>query len=175
MKRGGKMTKEEYLAIIKRIESIHTRFEELDSDDEDYDNQLYQIWEEVNSLPIRDLKIELTPKKENEKIRTYVMLDSEGEFPRVFRIPEEAYEDVTEALYQVYTNYDTHWKFYDNVGIEPDTLFALIANYKGLPITDIFKYAGMNNVRYWNSHPYENDLVSMVSDEEEKIKGPSLF
>ena len=168
------MTKEEYLTIIKRIASIHTRFDELDSDDEDYDNQLYLMWEEVNSLPIGDLKIELTPKKENEKIRTYVMLDSEGEFPTVFRIPEDAYEDVTKTLHQVYTSYDTHWKFYDTVGIDPDTLFALIVNYKELPITDIFKNADMNNVRYWNSHPYEDDLVSMVSDEE-KRKGPSLF
>lgn len=162
------MTKEKYLEIITKIDAIENKFWELDETDEDYDDQVGTLSLEVGLLHLDNIKLPIIPKKTNEVIEPYIVLDPEFEFPVIYEIPFENYEEVTETLYEVYTNYRDRSEFYDSVGITLSNLIALVLNCKGLPITSFKSPVKMNNVRYWNSMPYTNSLLSMVSSENKK-------
>lgn len=163
------MMKEEYLEIITKIDAIENKFWELDETDEDYHNQVEALSLEVRLLHLDNIKLPIISQKPNEVIETYIVLDSEFEFPVIYEIPFENYREVTEALYEVYTNYRDRSEFYDSVGISLSNLIALVLNCKGLSITSFKSSVGMNNVRYWNSTPYTNNLLSMVSSENKKM------
>lgn len=163
------MTKEEYLEIIMKIDGIENKFWELDETAEDYDNQVESLSLEVNSLYLDNIKLPIIPKKPNEVTEPYIVLDAEFEFPVIYEIPFEDYGEVTEALYEIYTNYRDRSEFYDSVGISLSNLIALVLNCKGLSITSFKSSVGMNNVRYWNNMPYTNSLLSMVSSERKKF------
>jgi len=163
------MTKEEYLEIVMKIDNIENKFWELDETAEDYDNQVDNLSLEVNLLHLDNIKLPIIPKKPNEVTEPYIVLDAEFEFPVIYEIPFDDYGEVTEALYEVYTNYSDRSKFYDSVGITLSSLIALVLNCKGLPITSFKSPVRMNNVRYWNSMPYTNSLLSMVSSENKRI------
>ena len=162
------MIKEEYLEIIMKINDIENKFWELDETSEDYSNQIEFLTLEVDLLHLDNIKLPIVPKKPNEVVESYIVLDPEFEFPKIYEIPFEKYEEVTETLYEVYTNYNDRSQFYDSVGIELSNLIALVLNCKGLSITSFKSSVGMNNVRYWNSMPYTNNLLSMVSMEDKK-------
>ena len=163
------MMKEKCLEIIMKIDDIENKFWELDETDEDYSNQVETLSLEVDLLYLDNIKLPIIPQKPNEAIEPYIVLDPEFEFPVIYEIPFEKYEEVTETLYEVYTNYRDRSEFYDSVGISLSNLVALVLNCKGLPITSFKTSVGMNNVRYWNSTPYTNNLLSMVSSENKKI------
>lgn len=162
------MIKEEYLEIIMKINDIENRFWELDEAGEDYPNQVEALGLEVNLLGLDDIKLPIIPKKPNEVIESYIVLDSEFEFPVIYEIPFEIYGEVTETLYEVYTNFRDRSQFYDSVGITLSNLIALVLNCKGLSITSFKSSVQMNNVRYWNNMPYTNNLLSMVSKGDNK-------
>ena len=163
------MMKEKCLEIIMKIDDIENKFWELDETDEDYSNQVETLSLEVDLLYLDNIKLPIIPQKPNEVIEPYIVLDPEFEFPVIYEIPFEKYEEVTETLYEVYTNYRDRSEFYDSVGISLSNLVALVLNCKGLPITSFKTSVRMNNVRYWNSTPYTNNLLSMVSSENKKI------
>lgn len=162
------MIKEEYMEIIMKINDIENRFWGLDETDIDYSNQVENLNLEVNLLHLDDIKLPIKPKNTNEIIEPYIVLDSEFEFPVIYEISLENYGEVTETLYEVYTNYRDRSDFYDSVGISLSSLVALVLNCKELPIISFKSSVGINNVRYWNSSPYTNNLLSMVSGEYKK-------
>lgn len=155
--------KEKYIEIIMKIDDIENKFWELDEADEDYQNKVDTLSREVESLHLDDINLPITPKKTNEEVKPYIVLDSEFEFPVIYEIPFEIYSEVTESLYEVYTNYRDRSDFYDSVGISLSNLIALVLNCKGLSLTSFKSSVDMNNVRYWNNMPYTNSLLSMVS------------
>ena len=80
-------------------------------------------------------------------------------------MPESHYKEIVQTLYQIYTNYDSKYLFYKNVGIELENLIALIINCKGLPITAYKTNVTMNDIRYWNSCPNNDSLLSIVGQD----------
>ena len=162
------MTKEQYLEIIMKINDIENKYWELSETGENYSKELEDLSLEVDSLHLDNIKLPIIPQKPNEVIEPYIVLDSEFEFPVIYEIPFENYGEVTETLYEVYTNYRDRSDFYDSVGINLSNLIALVLNCKGLSITSFKSSVGMNNVRYWNSTPYPDNLLSMVSSENKK-------
>lgn len=162
------MTQEEYLRIIMKIDDIENKFWCLEETDKNYSEQIKALSLEVNSLYLDNIKLPIIPKKPNEIIEPYIVLDSEFEFPVIYEIPFEKFGEVAEVLYEVYTNYADRIQFYDSVGIGLYNLIALVLNCKGLSITGFKSSVEMNNVRYWNSVPYTNSLLSMVSKDDKK-------
>ena len=61
-----------------------------------------------------------------------MVVDSEEAFRlnHRYEIPFENYGEVTETLYEVYTNYRDRSKFYDSVGITLSNLISLVLNCK---------------------------------------------
>ena len=55
-------------------------------------------------------------------------MDSEFEFPVIYEISFENYGEVTETLYEVYTNYRDRSNFYDSVGISLSNLIFLVCH-----------------------------------------------
>ncbi len=163
------MTRDDYIKIIKSIEQQATRYYEEQPELESLEMQ--SIQNEIDSLNLDSIQLNLYPKKDGQKTRVYVILDSEGEFPQLYEFPEEVFHEVTETLYQVYTDYNVYSDFYDCVGIELETLVALVMNCKELPIISVRENVGMNDVRYWNSTPYTDGLLSMVTAEKVQEQG----
>lgn len=162
------MMKEKYLEIIMKIDAIENKFWELDETAENYTNQVSALSLEVDLLHLDDIKLPIIPKKSTEVTESYIVLDSEFEFPVIYEIPFQIYGEVTETLYEVYTNYRDRSQFYDSVDISLSNLIALVLNCKGLSISSFKSSVGINNVRYWNSNPYTDNLLSMVSREDKK-------
>ena len=159
------MKKVDYLKIIKEIEELERRFLDLDEESKDYEYQINSIAQEVRFLNLDSIKINIAIPQPNEKTVSYVVLGSEYECPTIYEMPESHYKEIVQTLYQIYTNYDSKYLFYKNVGIELENLIALIINCKGLPITAYKTNVTMNDIRYWNSCPNNDSLLSIVGQD----------
>ena len=168
------MTKEDYLEIIKKIDNLASKY--IVEEPKWESPEMKSMQDEVSNLNLKDIQLKLCPKTEGQETEFYVILDSEYEFPDVYEYPKEASIEVEETLYQLYTDYGCNNDFYCSMGIDLQSLVALVMNCKELPIISVKRNAHLNNVRYWNSTPYMDGLLSMVTYEksEEQDHGPTL-
>ena len=156
------MEKDKYLEILNKIDELRAIYENLE-EDADYDMHVEAIRNVVKKLQLKDVKIILSKPKTGESVSSFVVLDSEYESPNIYEIPDDSYFEVTEFLYQLITSYRLSSDFYDNVGIDFDTILALMINYNGLRISGIKnKNVFTNNVDQWKRFPCYDSLKEIA-------------
>ena len=119
---------------------------------------------------MNDIKINTVPRENYSKTRTYVVFDADHEPESVYEIPDDwdTYYKVTDILWKIHTHYDISTEFYDEMGIDFDSLLALVVNTEELPIILANNHVFSNNSEYWQSNPYVGRLTDIVSNKEEE-------